>query len=404
MTLNNFILTNASIYTEHHVYENAYLKISDGFISDIGYLNDLTSLDGFNKIELPNNYKIVPGMIDIHTHGANGADTMDATTEALQTMATSLPREGTTSFLATTMTQNKESIEKALCNVSNYISNHQQRGQSEIIGIHLEGPFINKSKAGAQPIKYIIEPDLELFKKWRKMADDKIKLVTLAPEQPGATKLIKYLKTNNIIASIGHSDATFEQVEIAIKDGLSHVTHLYNQMRELHHREIGVVGAALLKDELMVEIISDGIHTSPEAVNLAFRSKTSEKLVLITDSMRAKCLKSGTYELGGQQVTVLDGKAILEDGTLAGSVLTMGEAFQNIIKFTHCSISDAIAMSSSNPAKELGIYKRKGSIAIGKDADVVILDDHNEIKMTFCRGELAFQKGAMKIEDSIWEK
>ncbi|WP_416149988.1 N-acetylglucosamine-6-phosphate deacetylase [Salipaludibacillus sp. HK11] len=393
MTENNLIITNASIYTEDRIIDKAYIKTSNGFISDIGYVNDLSSLDGFHHIDLPDNHKIIPGMIDIHTHGANGADTMDATIEALQTMASSVAKEGTTSFLATTMTQKQDCIEKALSNASNYIKNHQQRGQAEIVGIHLEGPFLNRAKAGAQPINQIVEPSLELFKKWQALANNHIKLVTLAPEQPGATQLINYLKVNNIIASIGHSNATFEQVEVAIAKGLSHVTHLYNQMRELHHREIGVVGAALLKDELMVEIISDGIHTSPEAVNLAFRSKTSERLVLITDSMRAKCLKNGTYDLGGQQVSVKDGKAILKDGTLAGSLLTMGDAFKNIIEFTNCSIEDAINMSSSNPAKELGVYDRKGSLAIGKDADVVVLDKFNNITHTICQGQLAFQKG-----------
>lgn len=396
MTVKNILITNASIYTESGLVENAYIKLSDGFISDVGSLEDLSSHEGFERVDLPNKHKIIPGMIDVHIHGVNGADTMDANTNALQTMVTALPREGTTSFLATTITQNIDAIEKALANVGNYITNHQQPGQSEIIGIHLEGPFINKSKAGAQPIKHITDPNLDLFKRWQAISNNKIKLVTLAPEQPGATDLIKYLKTNQIIASIGHSDATFEQVESAIKDGLSHVTHLYNQMRELHHREPGVVGAALLKDELMVEIISDGIHSRQEAVNLAYRSKTSERLVLITDAMRAKCLKSGTYDLGGQQVTVKNGRAFLEDGTLAGSVLTMGQAFKNIIEFTNCQMNAAIAMSSSNPAKELGIYDRKGSITIGKDADIVVLDDNDDVMMTFCRGQLAFRRGDTK--------
>lgn len=393
MSINNVIITNASIYAENKLIENAYIKLSNGFISDVGAMEQVAPYEGFKVIDLPKNHKIIPGMIDVHIHGVNGADTMDGTTDALKTMANSLPCEGTTSFLATTMTQNEEVIEKALANAGDYITNHQQPAQAEIIGIHLEGPFINKLKAGAQPINHITDPNLELFKKWQELAKNNIRLVTLAPEQPGGTELIKYLKANKIIASVGHSDATFEQVEDAIEHGLSHVTHLYNQMRALHHRETGVVGAALLKDELMVEIITDGIHSRPEAVNLAFRSKTSERLVLITDAMRAKCLKSGTYDLGGQQVTVKDGKAILEDGTLAGSVLTMGQAFKNIIEFTNCQISDAIAMSASNPAKELGIFDQKGSIAIGKDADVVVLDENNEVMMTFCRGELAFQKG-----------
>ncbi|MBM7571314.1 N-acetylglucosamine-6-phosphate deacetylase [Aquibacillus albus] len=396
MTEKNTLLKNATLYTESGVIENGYIKLVDHHISDVGSMENLTAEDDFNTFNLPDDYKIIPGMIDVHIHGVNGADTMDATPEALKTMAKTLPREGTTSFLATTMTQNRDAIEKALLNAGKFITDEQEPGYAEIIGIHLEGPFINKERAGAQPIEHITDPNLELFKKWQTIAQHTIKLVTLAPEQPGATELIQHLKTHNVIASIGHSDATFEQVELAIQEGLSHVTHLYNQMRGLHHREPGVVGAALLKEELMVEIISDGIHSRPEAVQLAFQAKKADRLVLITDAMRAKCLKSGTYDLGGQKVTVEDDRAFLEDGTLAGSVLTMDQAFKNMIEFSGCSIPEAIAMSSTNPAKELGLCNKKGSIAIGKDADVVVLDEENKVAMTFCKGYLAFQKGDEK--------
>jgi len=387
------LITNPSIYTETDVIENGYLIIEDNQIKDIGKMEDSPTSEDYEVIQLPRSSKMVPGMIDVHIHGVNGADTMDATTEALEKMVTSLPAEGTTSFLATTITQEKTAIEAALQNVADFIDNHQRTGQAEVVGIHLEGPFINKNKAGAQPSSHIIDPDLQVFKDWQALSNGHIKLVTLAPEQPGGAELITYLKDNNVIASIGHSDATFSQVEEAIEHGLSHVTHLYNQMSGLHHREPGVVGAAFLKDKLMVEIISDGVHARPEAVQLAYRQKTSDKLMLITDAMRAKCLKNGIYDLGGQEVTVTDNKAVLADGTLAGSVLRMGQAFKNIIEYTDCTVADAILMSSSNAAKELGLYERKGSISIGKDADIVILDKNNEVVMTFCQGKLAFQKG-----------
>lgn len=388
----NILLRNSSIYTENGVIENGYLKISDRIISEAGSLEENPGSENFEIIELTSKHKIIPGMIDVHIHGVNGADTMDATPEALETMARALPGEGTTSFLATTITQEQAAIESALENAGHYMKN-QRPGIAEAVGIHLEGPFINKNKAGAQPQGHIIDPDLVLFEKWQALSHDTIRLVTLAPEQPGGEQLIQHLKEHNIIASIGHSDATFAQVEEAIKSGLSHATHLYNQMSSFHHREPGVVGAALLKDELMVEIISDGVHARPEAVKLAFRQKTANRLVLVTDSMRAKCLKNGTYDLGGQEVTVTDDKAVLADGTLAGSILRMGQAFKNMIEFTGCSVADAISMSSTNSAKELGLFERKGSIKPGKDADIVVLDENNEIYMTFCRGQLAFKKG-----------
>ncbi|MFL6518034.1 MAG: N-acetylglucosamine-6-phosphate deacetylase, partial [Bacillus sp. (in: firmicutes)] len=238
----------------------------------------------------------------------------------------------------------------------------------------------------------IIDPDLSLLEEWQKLSYETIKLVTLAPERPHGLEMIRYLKEKGIIASIGHSDATYEEVNEAIDAGANHVTHLYNQMRGLHHREPGVVGAAFLREELKAEIIVDGVHSRPEMVNLAFKQKRSDGLILITDSMRAKCLKNGMYELGGQEVIVQDGKAVLEDGTLAGSILRLGQAVKNIISYTGCSLEDAIEMASANPAKQLNIYDRKGSIALGKDADIVILDEAMEVYMTLCRGVLAFKR------------
>lgn len=204
--------------------------------------------------------------------------------------------------------------------------------------------------------------------------------------------MIRYLKERGIIASIGHTDATFQEVDEAIRAGANHLTHLYNQMRGLHHREPGVVGAAFLRKELLAEMIVDGVHVRPEMVELAYKLKGNAGLILITDSMRAKCLKNGHYDLGGQDVTVRDGKAVLADGTLAGSILKLGQAIKNIVSYTGCSLEDAIEMAAVNPAKQLKIYDRKGSITEGKDADIVILDENMDVFMTFCRGRVAFKK------------
>ncbi|MFL6559102.1 MAG: N-acetylglucosamine-6-phosphate deacetylase [Bacillus sp. (in: firmicutes)] len=390
--INHILLKGIQIYSEGRVIEHGFIKINDGKIVEIGSIEDLEKENEFEIIELPKHYKAIPGLIDVHIHGVNGADTMDASKEALDIMVTALPKEGTTSFLATTMTQDGKQIENALINAGQYIIDQQPKGKSEILGIHLEGPFVNPKRAGAQPIQYMIDPDTELFKKWQHLTNGNIKLVTLAPEQSGGYEMIRYLKANGVIASIGHSDATYEEVNEAIDAGANHVTHLYNQMRGLHHREPGVVGAAFLREELKAEIIVDGVHSRPEMVNLAFKQKRSDGLILITDSMRAKCLKNGMYELGGQEVIVQDGKAVLEDGTLAGSILRLGQAVKNIISYTGCSLEDAIEMASANPAKQLNIYDRKGSIALGKDADIVILDEDMEVYMTICMGALAFKR------------
>ncbi|MBT2737453.1 N-acetylglucosamine-6-phosphate deacetylase [Bacillus sp. ISL-7] len=390
--INHILLKRIQVYAEDILIENGFIKINNGKIVEIGSMEELENENEFEVIELPGHYKAIPGLIDVHIHGVNGADTMDATKEALDTMVTALPKEGTTSFLATTMTQEGKQIENALINAAQYIEKQKPNGKAEILGLHLEGPFVNAKRAGAQPIQHIIDPDLALFQKWQNLTNGNIKLVTLAPERPGGLEMIRYLKSNGIIASIGHTDATFDEVDQAIDAGANHVTHLFNQMRGLHHREPGVVGAAFLRDELKAEIIVDGVHVRPEMVKLAFKQKQSEGLILITDSMRAKCLKNGKYDLGGQEVTVRNGKAVLEDGTLAGSILKLGHAVKNIIAYTSCPLEDAIEMASVNPAKQLNMYDRKGSIAVGKDADIVILDEQLEVYMTLCHGAIAFNR------------
>lgn len=386
------LIKGMRIYSEDQIIEHGYIKIKDTKIIDFGSVDNGNVEEDLKVIEVPPHYSAVPGFIDVHIHGVNGADTMDATEEALHTMITALPKEGTTSFLATTMTQEIPQVEKAIANAGEFIQHQPAKGKAEILGIHLEGPFVNKKRAGAQPLQHIIDPDLALFERWQEMANGNIRLVTIAPELPNGLEMIRYLRNNGVIASIGHSDATYDQVDQAIEAGANHVTHLFNQMRGLHHREPGVVGAAFLRDELKAEVIVDGIHVRPEMVQLAYLQKRSCGLILITDSMRAKCLKDGRYDLGGQEVTVAEGKAVLADGVLAGSILKLGQAVKNIITFTGCSLKEAIEMVAENPAKQLGVYDRKGSIAVSKDADIVILNDAMEVEMTFCRGELVFSR------------
>jgi N-acetylglucosamine-6-phosphate deacetylase len=393
-SMNRLLLKNGKVALEKEIINKGFIYIEGNKIIDIGNLDSLPSLSkDIQVIELPEEYISVPGFIDLHIHGVGGADTMDATTEALSTMSGILPAEGTTSFLATTITQEIKSIEDALKNVANYRKHHNEAGEAEILGIHLEGPFINEKRAGAQPVEHILAPDIDLFKRWQELAENGIKLVTMAPEQENGLEFVRYLDQSGVVASIGHSDATYEETVKAVDAGAKHVTHLFNGMRGLHHREPGIAGAALLLKQLMVEIIADGIHVCPEMIQLSLQTKGTDRMILITDSMRAKCLKNGTYDLGGQDVTVKDGKALLENGTLAGSILKMKDSIQNMIQFTGISLLEAIQLASVNPAKQMGVYDRKGSLAPGKDADIVILDENNEVFTTFCRGKLAYKKG-----------
>ncbi|UOQ86709.1 N-acetylglucosamine-6-phosphate deacetylase [Gracilibacillus salinarum] len=392
MSGQKLLLKNITIYTENKSIDNGYIKISNSKIEEIAELDMLKDDEGYRILDYSATTGCaIPGLIDVHIHGANGADVMDATAEALDTMAQALPMEGTTSFLATTMTQSEQNIEKALENTAAYIE-QQPSTQAEILGIHLEGPFINKVRKGAQPEDHILEPDVSLFKKWNELAAENIKLVTLAPEIAGAEPLIRHLAEHGIIASAGHTDATAAEIEQAMDQGLSHITHLYNQMRGFHHREPGVVGAAWQHKQLMVEMIADGVHSTPYAVKTAYDLIGKDNLLLITDAIRAKCLQGGEYELGGQKVFVEENKATLEDGTLAGSTLKLNDAIKNIMAFSGCSLPEAICMSSSNAAKELRMTDRKGSLATGKDADIVLLDENHDILLTLCRGEIAYER------------
>ncbi|MBD8016224.1 N-acetylglucosamine-6-phosphate deacetylase [Planococcus wigleyi] len=334
------------------------------------------------------NWTAFPGFIDVHIHGAAGHDAMDATPEAVKGLAGVLPKEGTTSFLATTMTQSDEAISAALKNIRDF---QMEDGQAEMLGVHLEGPFISDKRAGAQPIEHIVEPSYPLFQKWQKLSGNQIRLVTLAPETTNGLAFIKNLAEDGVIASIGHSDGTLEEVQAAVRAGASHVTHLYNQMSPFHHRNPGVVGASLTEKGLTVEVIADFIHSHPTSVELAFRQKGAERLILITDAMRAKGLAPGVYDLGGQDVQVTRKDARLADGTLAGSILTMDAAIRNVQSITGCSLNELVSMTSANAAKELGL-SNKGSLQEGTDADVAILDDSFTVQLTICRGTIAYTK------------
>ncbi|MFS0783627.1 N-acetylglucosamine-6-phosphate deacetylase [Bacillus sp. 1P06AnD] len=393
----SILLKQADVYLENDIIKNGYVLVADGKIVETGSLEQLdeSKLSNVQIIELEAGTKVVPGFIDVHIHGAGGADTMDGTPEALQTMAHYLPQEGTTSFLATTMTQEKGNIVNALRNAASY-QQHQQtneRAEAEVVGVHLEGPFINPSKKGAQPEEHILEPSIEVFKEWQKEAGNSIKLVTVAPEMPHGMEFVKYLAEHEVTASIGHTSANYEEVKEAVEAGATQVTHLYNGMQGMHHREPGTAGAALLFDELKVELISDGIHIRPEMIDLAIRLKGTDGALLITDAMRAKCLKNGNYELGGQPVIVEDGRATLHDGTLAGSILKMIDSVKNMLKFTSLDLQDVIKLAAVNPAKQIRMFDRKGSIAAGKDADLVVLNKENDIDLTICRGQIAYKKG-----------
>lgn len=347
-------------------------------------------IDGAEIISLPEDAIVLPGFIDEHIHGAGGADAMDGTEEALETIATTIAAEGTTGFLATTMTQSYENITKALNAVKEY-RNKEKKGGAKLLGVHLEGPFVSPKHKGAQPLEYVIKPDISLFDAYNAASGNSIKIITIAPEEEGAAELIKHVFDMGVVASIGHTGAKNEEIKQAISAGAKNVTHVYNTQSPLHHRNIGAVGSSLLYDELNCELIADTIHVSVPAIQLLLKCKPKDKLTLITDAMRAKGISDGISELGGQTVIVKDGEARLTDGTLAGSVLKMNLAIKNMVEKAGVDFLQAVDFATINPAVTLGIDGETGSIKQGKNADFAVLDKNYNVICTFRDGEIIYR-------------
>ena len=370
----NKAIIHAKIYTGSEVIEDGFIVYGEQIV-EVGHMNDfshstLETMDAKGQT-------IIPGMIDIHIHGGYTVDAMDADPQKLLAFSEDLLQEGVTSFFATTMTQSKDNIAKALAAVPKGV----ELG-ANIAGVHLEGPYVNVEKAGAQPHEYIIPPDVNQLKEWNELANGMIKLVTFAPEKDEDQSFQSYMQQHQIVGSAGHTDVTYDEL---VEKKVTHFTHLYNQMKGLHHREPGTVGYALLDEQAYVELIVDGIHVHPEMVRLVYKMKGADRICVITDAMRAKGLPDGRYELGGQPVSLKNETVTLDDGTLAGSALTMDNAFRNIMQFTGCSIEEAVKMTSVNQAEEFNLTQ-KGAIAPTKDSDFVLMDEHLQIISTFTKG------------------
>lgn len=341
-------------------------------------------------IELPEGAIVLPGFIDQHIHGAGGSDGMDGSVEDVAVIAKTIAAEGTTSFLVTTMTQSPENITKALSAVKTYRETNKGEG-ARVIGVHLEGPFIAAAHKGAQPLEYVKEPDIATFDEYNEASGNCIRIVTLAPEVEGADEFIKHLAEQGIVASIGHTGAKYADIERAVSLGASNVTHTYNAQTALHHREIGTVGSAMLMDELNCEMIADTIHVSVPAMRLLVKNKPANKLTLITDAMRAKGIPDGVSELGGQTVYVKNGEARLADGTLAGSVLRMNRALQNVVEKVGVPFTQAVDYATINPARNLKIDDEVGSIAVGKRADFTVINEKYDVLMTVRGGKVIYK-------------
>ncbi len=393
----SLLLYNARILTSKQVIDGGWLRIEQQTIMELGYGDppqDLLHSVSMMSINVEGHW-LAPGFIDMHVHGADGADVMDGTVEALVTIGQFHARHGTTAWLPTTLTAPLTALQKSVSAVATMYQEQYRlsgvQGAASVLGIHLEGPFVSSDKAGAQNPRYISAPNLITLEQLVNTAPSIIKKITLAPELPGILPLISWLTQRNVIVSLGHSDATFQETMKGIEAGATHATHLFNAMRGLHHRDGGVVGACLYADAIVCELIADGYHVSPEVMSLALRLKGPDHIALITDAISATGKPEGKYQLGGLDITVMGDRSVLADGhTLAGSTLTMDQAVRTMVQRVGVSLQDAVVMASTTPARELGLADRKGRLAIGFDADLVVLNESLQVAKTFVLGREAF--------------
>jgi len=381
MPTNTTAIINARFIVDGDIIDNRILLYDDkiqGIVEDV----ILSDSDNIEIIDAKGAY-VSAGFIDLHIHGSAGADVMDATPKALETLSKILPSTGTTSFLATTMTMSVTHIDNTLHNIQTHA--HKVTG-AEILGVHLEGPFINASKHGAQDKAYVQAPHFKLIENYM----DIVKMITLAPEVAGGEVFVKQMTKEypHVILSAGHTEVAYDEAIESFVWGVSHVTHLFNAMPSYHHRNPGLVGAVFDSD-VTCDIIADLVHTHPSTLVLAHKLK-GDKLILITDAMRAGCMKCGSYDLGGRAVEVSEGKALLGDGTLAGSVLKMNEAMANMCKHTDMGLAEVVNAVTKVPAEKLGV--QKGELKQGYDADIVMFDENFTIIQTIVNGQIKYTR------------
>jgi len=378
------------LYTPQEEVENPLLFVEDGLISVI------SSRD---QRALPNNVTVVdladailaPGFIDIHMHGGAGLDVMQAPLGELPRLNKFLTTHGVTGYFPTTVAapldQTCAALERLADAIESAQGSYANNGgavQARPLGIHLEGPFLSHRRRGVHPPEYLVEPTLEIFDSLWQAARGQVRMMTIAPELPGAIEVIAEAARRNVLVSIGHSDAVIEAARAGVKAGARHATHTFNAMRPLDHRDPGIVAEVLMDGQISADIIVDGIHVAPEVIQLFLHAKGLDRSVLITDATAAAGMPDGTYQLGPIQVEVKDGKCTM-DGKLAGSVLTMDRAIRNVTQFAGWSLQDAVRAATLNPARAAGL-KQSGVIAAGADADLVVLSPDGEVRETIVRG------------------
>lgn len=372
------LLIHAKYLDEDFRLVQGDIEIEDGKILQVG--KDLPRKEEDLAVDCAGSYTVVPGFVDVHIHGCAGADTCDATREALEAMAAFLLAHGVTSFCPTTMTTSRETIQAALLAAKDMMD-HPMEGGARVVGVNMEGPFIAKERKGAQKEEDILPPDFPLFQRFYEESGGIVRLVDVAPEQPGGLDFVE--KASQLCTvSIAHTTADYDQAKAAFDKGVTHATHLFNAMSGLHHRKPGVVGAVFDDSRVRGELICDGFHIHPAVLRAAFRL-LGDRALIVSDSMRANGMPEGeAFDLGGQMVTVHQGKALLPDGTIAGSVTNLHQEIKNLVSFG-VPFEQAVKAATLLPARAIGLDGEIGSIAPGKRADLVVLDENLDIAAVY---------------------
>lgn len=384
--MSRLLIKNCRLYNSLEAKSQFQILIESGKIKFISNLQIAQSVDFVIDAK---GLIAAPGFIDVHIQGAGGSDVLDCSIDALQTISKTLTSLGTTSFLATTVVKPKEN-NKHLKLITEYVG--EKLGGANIIGIHLEGPFVNPERKGGLDPNSIYSPSIKGLEEIFEITKGNLKMMTIAPEIDGNIEIIKRLVDYGVVASFGHSNATYRQTKIGITAGISHVTHIFNAMPSLNHREPGPLLAIFENDKVSAQIISDGIHLHPQIVNLVYRLLGADRCICITDGVQAIGLPEGRYFYNGVEYEAKNGSARYLDGTLIGTAVGLNELVRRFKEFTNCSIETAINSVTKNPAKLLGIFDRKGSLEVEKDADIILIDEAFEIFCSLVEGKLIYSK------------
>jgi N-acetylglucosamine-6-phosphate deacetylase len=379
------VITAEKLLTPNQSISHPIVVIEDGVIASIAS-RDSGPVPAGESLDFPG-AMLVPAYFDVHIHGSGGSDVMEATESALSTIGGFLARHGVGSYLATTVSAPVDATLEALDGLAGLMG--QDGWGARPVGIHIEGPFISHAKRGAHAERDLVQPTVALFNRMWEAAEGHIRLMTIAPELPGADEVIARAVELGVKVSLGHSNAGIEDSRRGVRLGATSATHTFNAMRRFDHRDPGILGVVLNSDELFAEIISDGLHVHPEVVRMFWKTKGVERAILVTDAMSATGMPDGNYKLGELEVRVKNGKCIIGEDTLAGSTLTLDRGVRNFAEFAGIDIATAAWLASRNPARMIGLDSQVGALEVGRSADITVLSPKGEVMETLLRGQVA---------------